>query len=210
MSQTKEETRPLQAFNAVKISHGIEAELIKGNKHEIQITVSGVGLDKVETVVKDRLLEVKMGRGNFRSTSVKVKITYTDLSQIEANNSAKVFVNETIQSQNIKLSAFNSAYLEVEVNGTNLSLEASTNAKIHINGSSKDLSLNAYTNAEIDGQELMVSNAQVKVNTAASATFEVSDSLKGSAGTTGKVTYLGNPKILDVSTSTGGSIEPKN
>jgi hypothetical protein len=206
-AQTNQETRPLQSFNAVKISNSIEAELVKGDKNEIHIAASGIDLDRVSTTVNKQALEVKITGSNFSATSVKVKITYTDLHEVSANTAAKVFVKDPLSARTVKINAATSGYIEAEVNTHALELDAATNAKIFVNGSAETLDLKAFTNAEINGANLDVEEASVRVNTAATANFTVNESIKGSAATAGKVYYNGDPNFVDVKTNTGGAIE---
>lgn len=207
--QTSEETRKLAAFNGIKISNGIEAEFEKGDRHEIHITASGLDLDKVETNVSNRQLELKLARGNFRSTSVRVRITYVDIDQIEASSSSRVFVKDVIESKNVKISASTSSYVEAKVNSANLHLDAASNAKIFINGTTESLNLRAVTSAEVNGKDLEVKSVDLVANTAAKAEIRVKESIKGSAATAAKVYYIGNPNMVDVKTSTAGTIEQR-
>lgn len=208
-SQTNKETRDLRDFSSIKVSNSIEAELVKGDKNSISIVASGVELDKIETNVSEDALEVKLGRGNFRSSSVKVTITYVDIDEIQANTSARVFANNELSGTNIYLFSTANAYIEVAVEAENLFIEASTNSKIAVKGTANNLDLKAYTNADIDGRKLEVINAEVTANTAAKGEFGVKESIKGSAATAAKITYIGNPNLIDVKTNTGGDIKKK-
>lgn len=207
--QTSEETRKLGAFNGVKISNAIEAEFEKGDRHEIHIIASGLDLDKVETSVNNRQLEIKLARGNFRSTSVRVRVTYVDIDEIGASSSSKVFVKDVIESKNVKISASTSSYVEAKVNCANLHLDAASNAKIFINGTAENLNLRAVTSAEVNGKDLEVNSAEIVANTAAKAEINVLESIKGSAATAAKVYYMGNPNMVDVKSSTAGTIEQR-
>ena len=206
-AQTNEETRSLQSINAVKISNDIEAELVKGDKNEIYIAASGIDLNRVSTAINKQTLEVKITGSNIGATAVKVKITYIDINELSATTAARVFVKSPLNARTIKVSAATSSYIEAEINSHALVLEAATNAKIFVNGSAETLDLKAFTNAEINGADLDVDEANVRVNTAASANFTVNESIKGSAATAGKVYYKGDPNFVDVKTNTGGAIE---
>ena len=206
-AQTNQETRALQSFNAVKISNSIEAELVKGDRNELEISASGIELDRISSKIDKQVLEVKITGSNFGATSVKVKITYKDISEVSASTAAKVFVKDTLDGKMVKINAATSSYVEAEVDTQNLLLEAATNAKIFVNGTAETLDLKAFTNAEINGKNLEVDEAKVRVNTAASANFTVNESIEGSAATAGKVYYQGDPNMVDVRTNTGGAIE---
>lgn len=206
-AQTQSETRSLRDFNSVKVSNSIDAELVRGDKNEIQIMASGIELDKVETNVYDNTLEVKLARGNFKSNSVKVTITYVDIDEVQASTSAKVIVKDVLEMDQVYLFATTNAYIETKVKSVGLTKDASTTAKIFVTGTANDLDLKIYTSAEVEGGKLAVKNANVLANTAAKANFQVSDSIIGSAATAAKVTYKGSPTIVEVKTGSGGKIE---
>ncbi|MCH7409764.1 DUF2807 domain-containing protein [Belliella sp. DSM 111904] len=208
-AQTQKETRDLRNFSSLKVNSAIEAELVKGEKNSIAIVASGVDLDKVETNVSDGTLEVKLGRGNFRSSSVKVTITYVDIDEIQASSNSKVFANDLLEADRIYLFAASNAYIEASVNATNLFVEGNTNAKLAVEGNAKNLELKLYTKAELDGKKLTIDSAEVTANTAAKAEFKVVDAIKGSAATAASINYTGDPKLIDVKTNTGGDIKKK-
>lgn len=206
-AQTRQETRTLQSFNAVKISNSIEAELVKGDRNELEISASGIELDRISSQIDKQVLEVKITGSNFGATSVKVKVTYKDISEVSTSTAAKVFVKDPLAGKMVKINAATSSYVEAEVDTRNLLVDAATNAKVFISGNAETLDLKAFTNAEINGKNLEVDEAKVRVNTAASANFTVNESIEGSAATAGKVYYRGDPNSIDVRTNTGGAIE---
>ncbi|WP_186757582.1 GIN domain-containing protein [Echinicola salinicaeni] len=209
-AQTNEETRKVSIFNGVKISNSIEADLVKGDRYEVQIMASGTDASNVVTAVEDRQLNVKMGKGSFGTNSVKVVITYAgELEEISSNSSAKVFIKDLVKSKRLSMSAENSSYIEGKVNVSDLKLVGMTNGKIFVEGTANDLNLEAFTKATISGDSLVVKNAEVRTNTAAVSTIAVESSIKGTAGTAGKVWYTGDPRLVDVKTNTGGDIARK-
>lgn len=207
IAQTQQETRSLGVFNGIKISNSIEAELVKGDSHSIEISASGLDLDRVETDISNRTLEVSVGGTNFGGTSVKVKIIYVEIDELTANTSAKIFVKDVMDAKVVKITASTASYVEAVVNSQSLQLSAATNSKIFIDGMARNLDLKAFTNSAINGEKLETEVAKVRVNTAAQARFSVSESIEGSAATAGKVFYRGDPNIVDVRTNTGGEIE---
>lgn len=209
VAQTNQETRDLAAFNGVKVSNAIEATFVKGDKHQIEIIASGIELSRVESKVTNRVLELRISGSNPRSSTIKATITYAELEEINASTSAKAFVQDPIEARLTKISAATSGYVEAEVKSQELIVDAQTNAKIYVKGKVDKLDFSAFTNAEIDGEGLEAQHAEVKINTNAKGSFHVSESLRGSAATRGRVTYTGDPKIVDIKTNTGGSIEEK-
>jgi hypothetical protein len=204
--QTRTETRRLGKFDAVKVANSIKAELIKGDENKVEITVSGIDLEKVETNVDDKTLEIKLAKGNFKSHDVRVIVTYIDIQGIESTTSASVIAKSPIIAEEAFLFATTSAYLEAEIEANVLDVEASTNAKIHVSGKVNSLGLRAFTSAEIDGKDLVADQVELLANTAATLYFRANDSIEGSVATAAKVFYHGDPRSIIVKTGTGGNI----
>lgn len=207
--QTAEESRGLAAFNSVQVASGIDATLVKGDTHSVEITASGVELSRVESKVTNRVLELKISGISPKASTVKAIVTYVSLEEVSASTSAMVFVKDPIAEKAVNLFAATSGYIEVEVNAQDLLIDAQTNAKIFVTGKVTNLDFYAYTNAEIDGEKLNTDNATVKINTNAKGSFHVNKSITGSAATRGRVIFTGNPNIVDIKTNTGGSINEK-
>ncbi|SHN34609.1 Putative auto-transporter adhesin, head GIN domain [Cyclobacterium lianum] len=206
-AQTATETRTLKAFDQVVVNNAIEAEFVRGDQHSIEITASGIGLEEILADVNKRTLEVGISGTNPKSSSVKVKVTYARLEMVEVTTGAKAFIREALESKSISLSTATNAYLEAEVKAGELFLEAKTNSKMYVKGGADRLDYNAFTNAEIDGENLVVKHAEVRTNTNAFGSFEVTESLKGTAATRGRIKYKGDPSEIDVKESIGGTIE---
>lgn len=206
-TQTVSETRTLTAFDQLALSNSIEAELVPGDEYEISITASGIDPENVVTEVNKRKLTVSISGTNPKSSSVKVVITYNLLDDVEVDTGAKAIIKGTLEQKSIRLQVASNGYLEADVNADDLFLRAETNSKMYVKGKANNLDYNAFTNAEIDGEGLVVNKAEVRTNTNASGSFEVLESLKGSAATRGRIKYKGDPKEVDIKESIGGAIE---
>jgi hypothetical protein len=207
IAQTEETTRSLGAFNGIKVSNGIEATLVKGDKHEITITATALDLDKVTTNVKDRVLDLSISGSSPRASSVKATITYIEIDEIHASTSSKVFIKDPISAKVAAITAVTSAYVEAEVKAQQLEIDGQTSARISLKGESEHLNLQLFTNAEFDGKGLTTDHAEIRANTNARGEFSVKESVKGTAATRARITYFGNPNIVDVKSNTGGSID---
>lgn len=207
--QTTTETRELSAFDQLDVSDAIEVELKKGDKRDIIITASGIGLDQVSTKIEKRKLVLEISGNHPKSSSVSAVLTYVQLNEIEAGSGARVIVKDIIENKTLSLKVSTNAYIEAEVKSDKLILEAETNAKMFVKGTTDNLDYNAFTNAEVDGEGLVVKNAAIRTNTNAYGSFEVLESLTGTAATRGRVIYKGDPNKIDVKESIGGTIEQK-
>jgi hypothetical protein len=206
-AQTTTETRELNAFDQLEVSDAIEVELKKGDKHEIIITASGIELNQVSAKIDKRKLVLEISGNNPKSSSVSAVLTYVQLNEIEAGSGARVIVKDIIENKTLSLKVSTNAYIEAAIKADKLILEAETNAKMFVKGTADNLDYNAFTNAEIEGEGLVVKNAEVRTNTNAIGSFEVLESLTGTAATRGRVNYKGDPNKIDIKESIGGTIE---
>ena len=182
-AQSKTETRNLQAFNHLKVSNRIEAEVVWGDQYTIQITTKDFSVENVETLLDNQTLEIKILGSHSSDSRVKAIITCPRLNGIEVNTSANVVVKGLLESKIVQLLVSTSGSLEVEVKAEELLLEAQTNGQMVVKGRAEKLDYNAFTNAEINGDELEVAHAQIRTNTNAYGTFTVLESIKGNAAT---------------------------
>jgi len=208
-AQTTTETRELNAFDQLEVSDAIEVELKKGDKTEIIITASGIALNQVSDKIEKRKLVLEISGNNPKSSSVSAVLTYVQLNEIEAGSGARVIVKDVIENKTLSLKVSTNAYIEAEIISDKLILEAETNAKMFVKGTADNLDYNAFTNAEVEGEGLVVKNAEIRTNTNAFGSFEVLESLSGTAATRGRVIYIGDPNKIDVKESIGGTIEQK-
>ncbi|MGY6558750.1 MAG: head GIN domain-containing protein [Nitritalea sp.] len=207
LAQTRTEDRPLRNFSKIKVANSIEVELRKGDTPSASITANGIELDNIITEVSKETLEVKLGRGNFRSSTVKMTITYTELDEVAAATSASVVVKDLLDARQIVLASTTSGYIEAEVATETLFLDATSSGKIFVEGSTDRLNLKVFTSADIDAENLKTNRAEVQGNTAGKAIFEVANEITGSAATGARIRYIGNPSRIEVRTGTGGTVE---
>lgn len=205
-AQTSREVIQLRDFNAVSVSHGIKARLVKGNENKIEITASGIAMDRVEASVKDETLQVRLAKGNFKNHVVDVVITYRDIQGLEATSNASIIATAPIEAAEAYVFATTGSYIEAKIEAELMNVEIATNAKVFLSGEADRLNIKAYTNAELDGKRFEADHVNILANTAAKASFTVGSTMEGSVATAAKVFYSGNPSTLDIKTSTGGAI----
>lgn len=206
-AQSEKDTRNLRSFDAVKVSNGIIAELVKGTENKVEINTIGIEVGKVETSIVGETLEIRLARGNYRNHTVKVKVTYVEVLGIEATTNAQVTVRSAIEAVEAYLFATTSAYIEAKVATETLNVEAATNARILFSGTADQLNIKGFTNADIDGGKFRAEDVEVQANTGAKISFQVSNSISGTLATAAKATYSGTPSDISVRTTTGASIQ---
>lgn len=199
--------RELPEFEKIKATKGINITLIEGDKQDVEINIDNALLDDVITTVENRTLILKMKTKIYKNMAVQVYVTYTKLREIDAGLGASVDAENTIEAENLKISAGADTNIELEVEVTN-SLEVSlAAAKATITGTTKYQVVNANTGSKYFGFDLECEEADIRGNTGATLQVNATNRLKATAGTGAVIEYKGNPSKFEYRETVGGKVK---
>jgi Putative auto-transporter adhesin, head GIN domain len=207
----KSENRSVGSFKGVKALQGIDVYLKKGTKEAVRVEVSGVELKDVITEVSGEYLKIQMEHGNYRNEhSVKVYVTYVDLTKISASSAGNVFAENVIKAKELSLSASSAGTIDIQIEAEQVDVSASSAADIELKGKATSISINAVSAAEVDAYELVADNVDVQAVSAASAKVNVVKSIKARAVSGASIRYRGNPEQSNTTSTSGGSVKKSN
>lgn len=205
-SGLQSEHRDLPAFEKIKATKGINITLIEGDKQDVEINIKNGNLDDVITTVDKRMLVLKMKTKIYKNMAVQVYVTYTKLREIDAGMGASIDAENTIEADNLKISAGADTKIELDVEVTN-SLEVSLGAaRATITGTTKYLDVTANTGSKFFGFDLENEEAFVKANTGGLIQVKANKKLNATAGTGANVEYKGEPQKFEYKESLGGKV----
>ena len=182
------ETRGLSGFDQVSASGGYEVEITFGP--QFSVDVEGPGAADVVTRVSGRRLIVEPVRtwgfhwGSRRRAAVRVSMP--SVSGLDASSGAEI----------------NASGLDADA----LALDASSGAHLRIAGSCRTLSVDASSGSVISAQDLRCNEATVDVSSGARTSVSVDGVLNVDASSGGEVNASGDPRIGDISLSSGGAL----
>ena len=200
------ETRPFADFFEIRVSDGIEVELINSAKPRIEIETEGVSTDKVVTDLSSGRLRIRMRIGIYPGVYVKCKVYYSDLSLIQAMSAGIITSKENFVVDRLSISANAGGSVNLHVEARRLSLESMAAGSISLTGSADLAMINAGTGGKIEAFKLMANEAEVRANSGASVNVNVKDGLSGRSSTGAQINYKGSPPNLSVETQLGGTI----
>ncbi len=211
VAQSKhKENRDLPEFEKVKATKGINITLIEGDKQNVEVNVQNALLTDVITTVENRTLVLKMKTKIYKNMAVQVYVTYTKLREIDAGMGASVDAENTIEADNLKISAGADTNIQLDVEVSN-ALEVSLSAaKATITGSAKYQDITANTGSKYFGFDVECDEAFVKANTGGTIQVNASKKLQATAGTGATVEYKGNPDNFEYKESLGGKVVKTN
>ena len=200
------ENRELPSFEKIKATKGINITLIEGTKPSVEVNIQNASLTDVITTVENKTLVLKMKTKIYKNMAVQVYVTYTKIREIDAGMGASVDAENTITSDNLKISAGAETNIELDVDINN-ALEVSLSAaRATITGSAKYQDITANTGSRYSAFGLTTEEAFAKANTGATISVNATVKLQAPAGTGAVVEYKEKPTNFEYKESLGGKV----
>src|SRR5690606_18625815 len=160
-------------FKELKVYDLIEVELIKSDMNKVVIT----GNDAKSVLInnKNGTLKIKMELAKvFDGNNTKVKLYYTTIDVIDANEGSNIHSKDEIKQFDIDLKAQEGGKINVNVNVNYLSVKAVTGGIVEATGTAKKETIAILTGGVFKGEKLQSEAADVSINAAGEASVKAS------------------------------------
>ena len=225
-----EEIRNLPSFNKITVGQSIKLVIEEGNENSVRIETTGVDTDRVLTEVSGSGLNIHMENGSYRSTTVKVFLTYkSNLEAIKASSSSFVTGKSVIRSSELSVKVSSSAGAELSVDAKELYIDVSSSgrASLVVNTQDLDVEVTSSGRLELSGRTsfqrfhisssgkfmaygLQSERVKADISSSGSAEISVSDELIADASSSGRISYKGNPEKVIVDANSSGKVRKAN
>lgn len=193
-------------FKELKVYDLIEVELIKSDANKIVIT--GGHAESVLVNNKNGVLKIKMELSRiFDGNFTKVKLYYTKIDVIDANEGSKIHSKDVIKQFEMDLKAQEGANIDVPVDVNYVNIKAVTGGIIKVTGATKKQNISLLTGGIFHGEALKAENSDVSINAAGEAYVNVSKLLDIKIRAGGDVFIYGKPETVNESKVLGGRVK---
>lgn len=192
-------------FTELKVYDLIEVELIKSDTDKVLIT----GKNKKDVLVnnKNGTLKIKMKLEEaFDGGQTKVKLYYTNIDVIDANEGSKIYSNDSIEQFEIDLNGQEGGEIKVKLDVKYVNIRAVTGADIYASGKAEHQDISIYTGGDYNGEDLVTQFTDVSVRAAGEAYVNVSKKITAKVRAGGDIYIYGNPEEVNESRVLGGRI----
>lgn len=196
-------------FNQIKVSTGLELHVAMGSENKVIVEADENLHDIIVTDIKDGILNIYSEKNIWTAKSKKVFVTVKDLASLSATSGANIYSEESLKVNNIQVRATSGADIKIDVAANSVITACTSGADIDISGTANEHSCNATSGASIEAYNLKSKNVTASVTSGAAINVFAIESIKASATSGGDIDFKGNPKNVDKSSSSGGSISKK-
>lgn len=193
-------------FSELKVYDLIEVELIKANENKV--VISGDNTDDVIVSNKNGKLKIKMSLEKiFDGNNTKVKLYYTSVELIDANEGAHIHSKDKIKQFEIDLKAQEGAKIDVALNVNYVNVKSVTGGIITTSGTSKKQIISLLTGGVYKGEDLKTDKTEVAIRAAGEAYINASKLVDIKIRAGGDVFIYGSPKTINESKVFGGRVK---
>lgn len=199
-------TKTIGEFEELKVYDLIEVELIKSNKNEVVIT--GKNTEDVVVVNKNGKLKIKMNlEESYDGDRTNVKLYYTTIEVIDANEGAKITSKDKIKQFEIELRAQEGGSINLDLKVTTATIKSVTGGVVKVTGKSKDQNISISTGGVFKGKDLKSESTEVVIRAGGEADVYATELLDIKIRAGGDVFVYGDPKRINKSKALGGRIK---
>lgn len=205
------EKRQVGPYDAISVSHVIQATLVPGAEGELLLEGEENLLEHIVAEVSGNRLTLKAEKGyqlqpSRGSAGIRVRVPVTDLSALEVSGAAHITGNGTFTFADLEIDGSGAGEMNLEFRSANLEVEVSGACDITLGGSAETLEIRGSGASDLKAYGLQARSAGVRLSGSADVEISVSESLEAEVSGAGDLRYRGNPEKLQSRASGAGSI----
>jgi hypothetical protein len=201
------ESRDVTGFTKINLSISGDLHLKQGNKYEVVLEGDKESLDKIETEVSGKSLNIKiksvMHWGNIGK--VDIYITTPNVDAISVSGSGDVMAETPINSGDLNLTISGSGTINIDnLSADELDATITGSGNMKLSGklnNSADITITG--SGDYKGEQLKGKSADIHITGSGSAKVYASEKLKTHITGSGDVYYAGRPLVNASSTGSG-------
>jgi hypothetical protein len=202
---TKSE-REVGSFTGVKASSGIDVHLRQGDNEEVTVEADENLHEYILTEVKGNILHVYTDANIRDAEQKRVYVTMKDITSVSTSSAADIFGETPVRTDELELSASSAGDIKLEIFTRELKVSLSSSGDMTLSGETEELEADLSSAGDLNAYGLEAREADISVSSAGDADINVTEKLTARASSAGDINYKGDPKNVDVHTSSAGGI----
>jgi hypothetical protein len=189
----KTQVRQVSAFNAIKVSGGIDVEMAQGNELKLRVEADENLISQVRTEVKDGVLNIYT-EGNIRNAQMmKVHLTFKQLNAITGSGGCDIISNHKLNFTTLKLDISGGCDIKLNCKADNLVCKQSGGCDVELSGEAQKGTFNTSGGCDLKASEFYLKNCTVDASGGSDVSVNASGELIITATGASDVNYYGKP-----------------
>ncbi len=198
--------RSLDPFQSLSAMGKMRLELYKSDTARIELFVSEQIADNIISEIKNNALSLRLKTDTDKNSVIKVKLYYSNLSDISVAANTLLVSPETLSGDKINFTARSGAKMELDLNVKTLEADVKQGAILVFTGKVNQQNVTVNTGASYSAYKLKSENTYVTANSGSKAKVCAARIIDATSGTKSYVGYIGTPVSVYIKTNLGGEI----
>lgn len=206
---TIQEQRQLDDYHKLEVRGNIRVNLIPGQTGYMVVTGDDNLLQYLYSEVnQDEVLKIYVSTLSGSYPYFEIDLYYESIVSINLEASARLRNQEPLIAEQLNLSVTSGAFTELIVNAIDTQVQAAAGSQVNLSGTTNTLNLESVAGSQVKAFNLQAQSAEVRTTAGAMAEVYANESIRAHANTGAVIRYKGDPPVKDVSSNTGGTVNP--
>lgn len=203
------EKRNLSGFTAIKASNGLMVTITMGTEESVEVIADDNIVPLIVTEVKNGVLELYC-KENIKHVKMRnVVIKAKSLDKIVTSSGSDVVVNNVLKANKLFIDASSGSKAALAFDGAEVVCESSSGSDIIVSGKAQKIIASSSSGSDINATDLAVEVCIASASSGADIKVNVLNEITATASSGADIKYTGNPKTINKSLSSGGSLTKK-
>jgi Putative auto-transporter adhesin, head GIN domain len=201
------ETRKIDTdFSSIEVSAAIEVILEQSDNKSVTVEAESNLQSLIETKVSNGVLQISPSDSYNATKSVLVRVKMPIIDALQASSSAKISSINTIKSASLNLSASSAAEIDLNTESDEIRSKSSSGSNITLQGKALKITTTASSGSQIKAKQLLVNEVIADASSGSDIKVHPLVKLDAHASSGASIRYDSEPKTVDKSESSGGSV----
>lgn len=205
---TRSERNP-GSFTGIKVSSGVDVYLKQGDNVSVTVEADENLHEYIITEVKGGVLHVYTEVSIRDASKERVYVTMKEINSVETSSAGDVVGESPVRTDELRLSASSAGDINLEVYTREIDLNISSSGDMTLKGETEELEADLSSAGDLNAYDLRAKEADISVSSAGDAEINVSEKITARASSAGDINYKGDPRFVDVHTSSAGGIHKR-
>ncbi len=196
--------REVAAFDELSLNLSAEVILRQGSPQRVEIVGDAEDLSRIETVVKDSRLRIRLPekdrkadwfKGNSFKQPIKIYVTMPAIKMLGVSGSGAMSSETPIKAAALKVSMSGSGRLQLNLVTEQLSTSLAGSGRIGLSGSTGTHKLSISGSGNLVAPNLRTNTTQISISGSGNCQVHASQTLNASISGSGNVQYQGSPQV---------------
>ena len=201
--------REVQNFSGLKVATGIDVIITQSDNIAVTVEADENLHDWIKTEVVNGELKIYSDKNIRSAKEKKVYVHYKKLNGIDISSAGDVDSENALVTDELDIEMSSAGNLTLTVEADKVEIDISSAGNARLSGKTNYFKADLSSAGDLNAFELEAKVGDISVSSAGNARVFITEEASFKSSSAGDIDYKGEPRLKNISTSSGGSINKK-